>query len=240
VRSPSSCPDASSMSLILLCLSCSRASPPGLCPSALAWVGFARVGSHPASSLSHWAATPDHKSSVPATNPSSDSSRIDQHGRPLPDEYRHAVLPNPCKINLDAFVIADHPVITRILREGWLTHISLTALTIEKCCTASFLDYARPLEQGKKTQIMLNAVAEASIPLKDWLNAWPHFCLHIGRHLKATNPQSIADTFVAHFEGIMNHYDFKSLYWLYLEYDIHVRTLWESRLGQFSPGIFYE
>jgi hypothetical protein len=161
-------------------------------------------------------------------------------GAPLPDEYRHAVLPNPCEIDLDVFMIADHPVIAHILHEGWLTHIPLTALTIKKCCAASFLNYAGPSEQGKKTQIALNATAEASIPLQDWLDAWPRFCSHIRRHLKAADPQSIADAFVAHFEGIMNHYDFKSLYWLYLEYDIHVRMLWESRPGQFSPGIFYE
>jgi hypothetical protein len=161
-------------------------------------------------------------------------------GTPLPDEYRHAVLSNPCEIDLDAIVIVDYPVIARILQEGWLTHIPLMALTVEKCCAASFLDYTRPSEQGKKTQITLDATAEASIPLQDWLDSWPRFCLHIRRHLKAANPQSIADAFVAHFEGIMDHYNFKSLYWLYLEYDIHIRTLWESRLGQFSSGIFYE
>jgi hypothetical protein len=128
-------------------------------------------------------------------------------GAPYPDEFRHAVPSNPCELDLDAFTIADHPVIVRILREGWLSHIPLSALTIE---------------------------------LKDWLDAWLRFCVHIRRHLRAADPDGVAMAFVSHFEGIMERYDFKDLYWLYLEYDIHVRTLWESRPRQFSPALFYE
>jgi hypothetical protein len=161
-------------------------------------------------------------------------------GTPSVEELRQVVPANPHELDLEAYAVADHPTVARILREGWLYHIPLSALTSEKCRAASFLDYSGPSEHGKKTQLALDASGENALPLGDWLDAWPRFCAHIARYLRAPDPAAVGKAFSSHFNGIMQRYDFKEKYWLYLEYDIHIRTLWESRPGSFSPEIFYE
>jgi hypothetical protein len=147
-------------------------------------------------------------------------------GGPSVDSPRQVIPDNADAIDLDAHAVADHPVIVRILWEGWQCHIPLTALTNEKCRAASFIDYSGLGDQGKKTQLSLDAAAEGTMPQCDWIEAWPRLCAHIEKHLNSPDPGRISDAFRAHFAGVLGRRDFKRKYFLYLEYDIHIRTLW--------------
>jgi hypothetical protein len=159
---------------------------------------------------------------------------------PAPVNPRQLVPANAQELDLDSMTTTDHPVVVRILREGWVSHIPLTVLTSERCRAAAHIDYSGSSDQGKRSQLAMDAAAEGLMPLGDWFDAWPRLCAHISRHLGSADPEGVASAFRSHFTGIMARYDFKELYRLYLEYDIHIRTLWVTRAGEFSPAIFYE
>jgi hypothetical protein len=137
---------------------------------------------------------------------------------------------------LDTHVIADHPAVVRILKEGWKSHIPLTALTSKNCWAASFVDCSSILDDKKKSQLLVDAAVEASMPLADWLEAWPGLCSHVNKHYVFQDRNKVADAFQKHFSGIMSRFDFKSKFTLYLEYNIHIRTLWVSEPGAFHPA----
>jgi hypothetical protein len=137
---------------------------------------------------------------------------------------------------LDTHTIADHPAVVQILKEGWKSHIPMMALTSKNCWAASFMDCSSVLDDKKKSQLSVDAAAEASMPLADWLEAWPGLCSHVNKHYIFQVRDKVADAFQKHFSGIMSRFDFKSKFTLYLEYNIHIRTLWVSEPGAFHPA----
>jgi hypothetical protein len=102
------------------------------------------------------------------------------------------------------------------------------------------VDCSGVLDDKKKSQLSVDTAAEASIPLANWLEASPRLCSHVNKHYVFQDCSKVADAFQRHFSGIMSRFDFKSKFALYLEYDIHIHTLWVSEPSAFHPARLQE
>jgi hypothetical protein len=141
---------------------------------------------------------------------------------------------------LDPHAIMDPPVIVRVLRDNWSTHIPLTYLTYDRCGEFAATDQTDTRGPADSSKIRLSSKDEEKITVDEFNQAWPHFCSMIEKYLPSPQAADIAGHFRSHFLAITQRVDFYAKFSSYMAYDLHVRKSWESHPGSFSPAVFQD
>ncbi|KAG1721321.1 hypothetical protein EDD22DRAFT_761667, partial [Suillus occidentalis] len=135
-------------------------------------------------------------------------------------------------VQLNGNTLPEAKAVATALRNNWLVHIPLSALSTKVLLTLGSSsrsqaesDQSLSVKEGVLTVLAphLDGKSEGDMSYEDWCHAWPRLVSMIRRYLPGAGANDIANAWEAHFTSLYARYDFFANFRRYLRYDIRLR-----------------
>ncbi|KAG2740384.1 hypothetical protein P692DRAFT_20881257 [Suillus brevipes Sb2] len=135
-------------------------------------------------------------------------------------------------VQLNGNTLPEAKAVATALRNNWLVHIPLSALSTKVLLTLGSSsrsqadhDQSLSVREGVLTVSAphLDGKSEGDMSYEDWCHAWPRLVSMIRRYLPGAGAGDIANAWESHFTSLYARYDFFANFRRYLRYDIRLR-----------------
>ncbi|KAG2737886.1 hypothetical protein P692DRAFT_201812473 [Suillus brevipes Sb2] len=135
-------------------------------------------------------------------------------------------------VQLNGNTLPEAKAVATALRNNWLVHIPLSALSTKVLLTLGSSsrsqaesDQSLSVKEGVLTVTAphLDGKHEGEMSYEDWCHAWPRLVSMIRRYLPGAGANDIANAWESHFTSLYARYDFFANFRRYLRYDIRLR-----------------
>jgi hypothetical protein len=154
------------------------------------------------------------------------------------------MLRNNPTLQIDPYEINDHPLVAKILQEGWKTYFPLTLLTNPCSRSANFTPI---LGASNSASDSYSALAKAyasdldrpeELSYGEFFEASSQLCSMVSRMLHSSDRTAVAQEWRTHYDNLLRRDNFRDRLSSYVKYDIAIRRTWAKDPGAFRPSIF--